>query len=240
MYKIALCDDNKEYVEYIAEKVKKYGVANSINFSVRTFQDSETLLEWIEEKKLFDVYFLDIEMPFHSGIELAQKIRESSNTAMIIFLTAYDSFAIDACGMNVIRYLLKDRVKYDLEKVLDELIIRLAQILSDKIYVIANQRKYLKLMQREIIYIYKHQKNAFFVMKDRTEVKERLSLEEVYQKLESPDMKWLDRGIILNIHHIKQVVGRKVIMTDDHEIVTTASHTMELKMVLNEYWGNLL
>lgn len=56
------------------------------------------------EKQQFDIVFLDIQMPSKTGLEVAQLINK--NTA-IIFVTAYDKFAIDAFKLNAIDYLLK-------------------------------------------------------------------------------------------------------------------------------------
>lgn len=51
-----------------------------------------------------DIVFLDIQMPGQTGIELAEKIADH---CVIIFVTAYDQYAITAFEFNAIDYLLK-------------------------------------------------------------------------------------------------------------------------------------
>lgn len=51
-----------------------------------------------------DIIFLDIEMPGQSGIELAEKLRPES---VVIFVTAYDEFAVNAFELCAVDYLLK-------------------------------------------------------------------------------------------------------------------------------------
>lgn len=240
MYKLAFCDDNIEFMEHIIEKVISYGNEKGIVFDIQKFGDSDSLMEQIEEKKLFDVYVLDVDMPNYTGIELAEKIREHSNTALIIFITAYDSYAVDACGINVVRYLLKNRIDKDLTGVLDELVVRLAKIHNDKIYVISNQRKYLKILQKDIVYAYKHQKNTVFVMTDGNEEKDRITLQEAFDKMNNPDMIWLDRGVILNRNHIRKVTSEMVIMDGGYEITAGDGRIKEIKKTLSEYWGKEL
>lgn len=53
-----------------------------------------------------DLVFLDIQMPGQTGIEMIREI-QSDILPMIIFVTAYDSFAVDAFEMHAIDYLLK-------------------------------------------------------------------------------------------------------------------------------------
>lgn len=54
-----------------------------------------------------DVLFLDIQMPGENGISLAKRINNYNNPPLIIFVTAYDKYAIDAFELHAIDYLLK-------------------------------------------------------------------------------------------------------------------------------------
>ncbi len=70
-----------------------------------------------------DLIFLDISMPQLSGIEVAQIIiREQQNKPYIIFVTAFEQFAVEAFEVNAIDYLLKPISKERLEKALDKII----------------------------------------------------------------------------------------------------------------------
>ncbi|MFR5631477.1 MAG: LytR/AlgR family response regulator transcription factor [Monoglobales bacterium] len=240
MYKLAFCDDNVEFMTHIVESVIAYGSRHGIAFDIQKYVDSDSLMEQIEEKKISDVYFLDIDMPNFTGLDLARMIRTRSDLALIVFITAYDSYAVDACGMNVVRYILKNRMENDIDNVLDELMIRLDRIHSDKIYMIVNQRKYLKIMQRDIVYAYKEQKNTFFVMMDGSKENDRITLQEAYEKLNNPDMIWLDRGIILNRYHISKITSENVIMDGGHVISAGDGRIKELKRILSEYWRDIL
>lgn len=66
-----------------------------------------------------DLVFLDIQMPGMSGFELIHEI-QSDIMPMIIFVTAYDAFAVDAFKVHAVDYLLKpvetDRLAEAIEK----------------------------------------------------------------------------------------------------------------------------
>jgi two-component system LytT family response regulator len=53
-----------------------------------------------------DLVFLDIQMPGMTGLELVENLQQD-NMPMIIFVTAYDAFAVDAFNANAVDYLLK-------------------------------------------------------------------------------------------------------------------------------------
>jgi DNA-binding LytR/AlgR family response regulator len=54
-----------------------------------------------------DVAFLDIRMPGLSGLEVAEAMTVSSPKTQIVFVTAYDQYAIDAFEKGAVDYLLK-------------------------------------------------------------------------------------------------------------------------------------
>jgi len=63
-----------------------------------------------------DLAFLDVQMPGMSGLELAEEIEDR---CQFVFCTAYDSYAIDAFGLNALDYLVKPVVPERLAKTLD-------------------------------------------------------------------------------------------------------------------------
>ncbi|MFZ5392591.1 MAG: LytR/AlgR family response regulator transcription factor [Patescibacteria group bacterium] len=71
-----------------------------------TMNNPEKALNLIKEKSI-SLVFLDINMPFISGIDLAQKIIRDFPTIIIVFVTAYDEYAVKAFELNAIDYLLK-------------------------------------------------------------------------------------------------------------------------------------
>lgn len=85
----------KELISMLKEfpEINIIGEANSVDLA----------LEIINEKKP-DVIFLDIQMPGKSGFTLLEKI---SSDIHIIFVTAFDEYAIKAFEVNALDYLLK-------------------------------------------------------------------------------------------------------------------------------------
>lgn len=54
-----------------------------------------------------DVVFLDVQMPGLTGFEVARRLLDLDAGAQIVFVTAYDSRAIEAFEVNAVDYLLK-------------------------------------------------------------------------------------------------------------------------------------
>ena len=86
---------------------------------LQVFQTSERALAWASEHRV-DVAFLDIEMPEQNGLSLARKLKEIDRNIRIVFVTAYEQYALDAFGVEAIGYLLKPYLREDVEKELEK------------------------------------------------------------------------------------------------------------------------
>lgn len=74
-----------------------------------------------------DVIFLDIEMPELNGIQAAELLHTQCPRAMIVFLTAYNSYAVDAFDLNALDYVLKPVNRNRLQKTIQRLTERLEE-----------------------------------------------------------------------------------------------------------------
>ncbi|MFA9466252.1 MAG: LytR/AlgR family response regulator transcription factor [Velocimicrobium sp.] len=103
-----IVDDEILVLEYLAEMIKELGVD-----IVGTFTSSRKALEKIPELSP-DLIFLDIEMPGINGIELAIELSDQLSGTNIVFVTAYNQYAIEAFRLNALHYILKPPAKEDI------------------------------------------------------------------------------------------------------------------------------
>ena len=68
-----------------------------------------------------DVMFLDVQMPGLTGFEVARRIIDAGLRTAVVFVTAFDQYAVDAFSVNAVDYLLKpvdaDRLEQTLDRV---------------------------------------------------------------------------------------------------------------------------
>jgi two-component system LytT family response regulator len=85
--------------------------------------DGEAVREAVARERP-DVLFLDIQMPLGSGLELARE-RDARTGPLVVFVTAYDAFALPAFEVDAVDYLTKPLVeaRFDaaLERVRDRM-----------------------------------------------------------------------------------------------------------------------
>lgn len=96
-----------------------------------------------------DIVFLDIQMPGLTGIQLAEKL---SPDTVVVFVTAYDRYAVDAFELNAIDYLLKPFEDKRFYKTLDR--VR-AQLANNNKTDYANLGEFIQQIQDEQFVEYK-------------------------------------------------------------------------------------
>lgn len=85
------------------------------------FTDSRKALRNIP-KLSPDVVFVDVKMPFINGIELSRKIKNFDENIQIVFVTAYEKYAIEAFKVNAVNYILKPITEEDLNVTVNRLL----------------------------------------------------------------------------------------------------------------------
>ncbi|HTR76598.1 MAG TPA: LytTR family DNA-binding domain-containing protein [Gemmatimonadaceae bacterium] len=167
-----------------------------------------------------EVLFLDIEMPGISGIEVA---RRASGRCHVVFVTAYDQFAVAAFEQGAVDYVMKPLNPERLAMAVDRLKARLAQAPADLASVIetlarrmdrpraplrwinASQNSELRLITVDEVCYFKSDAKYTRVVTAGQESVIRKPLRELAEELD-PDTFWqIHRSIIVNLAEIAAI-----------------------------------
>lgn len=108
IYKIAICDDDEDFVAKLQNQVSEILKNTGIAFDIAAFLSGEALLSHIKENSAgFDLIFLDIFMKEINGIDTAKAIRLTNDSAAIIFTTASAQYVFSGYEVQALQYLLK-------------------------------------------------------------------------------------------------------------------------------------
>lgn len=112
--------------EYPARQELRYALSGFDNVEIvgeaTNAQEAMALIRALD----YQVLFLDISMPGMNGLDLGAAIQELPRRPYIIFVTAYDEYAVSAFEVNAVDYILKPVEPKRLKKALDK-VIKLTQ-----------------------------------------------------------------------------------------------------------------
>lgn len=107
--RVAVVDDEQQEQERLKEYLTRFANENDTHLEVDLFHSGDALLQ--DYRLIYDVLFLDVEMPHINGIDAARRIREKDENVTIFFVTNMAQYAVDAFEVQAADYLLKP-VKY--------------------------------------------------------------------------------------------------------------------------------
>ncbi|MDP4146591.1 MAG: response regulator, partial [Bacillota bacterium] len=114
--KAILVDDENIALDSLAEALE--GIS-----SIEIIEKYTSPIRFLEELSIKkpDVVFLDIQMPIINGFSVAEEIIQMNINTMIVFVTAYDEYAIKAFEINAIDYVLKPISKVRIESTVNRI-----------------------------------------------------------------------------------------------------------------------
>lgn len=116
MYKLIIVDDEFDVRSRISQSIEKFDCGFEI---VGTYENGLDALEGVNQYSP-DLVITDIRMPFMTGIELIEKIRETKPLTKVIIITGFDEFdyAKQAIDLGVIGFLTKPILGDDLKVII--------------------------------------------------------------------------------------------------------------------------
>lgn len=110
--KLALVDDDAEIRSLLRAYVQRYNTEYGTSISTYDFTRGSDLLHNYE-RGVFDVIFLDIEMPGINGMETATQIRRIDDAVALVFVTHLAQFAVQGYEVQASDYIIKPLSYFD-------------------------------------------------------------------------------------------------------------------------------
>jgi len=191
-------------------------------------EDGGAALEAIGEHKP-DVAFLDIRMPGLTGLEVAAATAEATPATQIVFVTAYDQYAIQAFERGAVDYLLKPIARERLVATIARIKARVGQVgehgatlaallkeigaaLPPKpaeaplVWLTASSGKETRLIMVDDVAYFQSDHKYTTVMTEHGESLLRTPLHELMAKLDPNHFKQIHRSTIVNMRMVAAVV----------------------------------
>lgn len=235
--KIAVVDDDPLFLKNIKKIAFDYLTSKKIVAIIDEYSNHRLLMYEINEGTYYDLLLLDIQMDNNDidGITLSQNLRSINSNTLVIFVTSYMKYAIDAFKVKAFRYIPKTEMKVQLPSALEAAINEFEQR-KNSFYSIETITKYIKLYCSDIYYIFKNGKYSIIVS-SCGEYKVRKSLNEVYNELNSMEFIFVERGYIVNITHVDRMEDGKVFLDNDSVLQVSRNHAHLVKEKIAEYWS---
>lgn len=107
MIRIAVCDDNAFILQKLEAILSRIIINYDKNFKILKFTNGTLLLKE-HRLELFDIIFLDIDMPKMSGFDVARSLRCECSHCFIIFVTSHSELVYESLDFQPFHFVRKN------------------------------------------------------------------------------------------------------------------------------------
>lgn len=216
MYTIALCDDEEYFLTLLEEEILKNFHSHHINIQLLKFSNPYDCLCAFKES-IFQVIFLDINMPDINGFQLSSLLKEFSSDVEVIFITSFDDVVYQAFDYKPFGFIRKQNYKEEVRHQVDR-IIQLSQKQNANIVVEDRDRNCTYSLSINKIYFIENQKNYINIHTERNVYKKRQTMYSIEQELMPYGFIRTHSGFLINTKYWIGIKENMAILKNQTEI----------------------
>jgi len=212
----------------------EYPARQELRFLLSSFSDVEIVGEATNAQEAlalikaldYQVLFLDVSMPGMTGLELGAAIQDLPKQPHVIFVTAYDEYAVQAFEVNAVDYLLKPVETGRLKKAIDKVVksyqetppdngeevkpatgknkVDLSTIKIDRIPA-EKQGKTVLVAESDIFFAFTEQ-DYIYIKTHNDKLLTRFTLKELEARLNPQVFFRTHRCYLVNLHKVREIV----------------------------------
>lgn len=234
MIKIAVCDDEKNFVNQIRDILVSYGEEIGESVCIKEFYNGMALLEMYDCK--FDIVFLDIKMPELDGVKVAEEIRKRDSYVTIIFLTSLLGRAIDGYKVAASNFLIKPVGKKKLTKEIDKWLKGKIES-KQECLLVENRTGQYKIPVSSLRYIETYNRNLLIHTDNKAIVCCNRKLKDLKEQLEKYGFAQSHKGFIINLSYVDTTGANEITLVTKEVIPVSRAMKKEFMKQLARYLG---
>lgn len=207
MLKIAIVEDQPSASQRLTEFLQRYANENGDAFNITIFSDAMDFLGSF--RQIYDLVFMDIELPGMDGMTAARRLREQDSKVKLVFVTNLAQYAADGYEVDALDYLIKPLYYGNFELKMRRILAHWHE--NDESVLVTRQSGYQRLALSEVRYVEVRGHKLSYHTENGV-VSGSGSLLETETKLHPKGFLRCNQCYLVNPRHIKEVGGYTIVM----------------------------
>jgi DNA-binding LytR/AlgR family response regulator len=201
-----------------------------------------------------DLVLLDLQMPVMGGLDVIRNLKGGKHVPVIVIVTAFDKFALQAFDAGAIDYLLKPVGHQRLAEAVDRAkrvtgrgaIEKLAQLqeLADPLgaprtkRIVGRAGEEFFLLSAEEIYAFQAEGVVVWIVTAKHKYEATQTLKVLEERLRSTSFQRIHRNAIVNVDHVRKMSALTsqrwlITMTNDQEFIASKRQARSVRQLLH-------
>jgi two-component system LytT family response regulator len=201
-----------------------------------------------------DLVLLDLQMPEMGGLEVVRNLRHGTHMPVIVIVTAYDKYALQAFEAGAIDYLLKpvrserlavalERAKRLTEKEAAERLAHLQEIADQPATpqprrIVGRIGEEYFLLSAEEIYAFQADGEIVWIITASKKYLATQTLKVLDQRLRNTSFRRIHRSALVNVDHVRKMSALSsqrwlITLSNDQEFIASKRQAGSIRQLLN-------
>lgn len=228
MLRILLADDDPAFLSKMEHLLMQYSSQKHLNVQIGTYARDDISGLILQP---YDIAFLDIDFGNRrgAGIDLARRLRQKRNDAIIIFVTSYVEYAPEGYELRAFRYLLKTDVDTKLESYFAQAVEQFT--IKCEVISIQNNGEIINMAVDDILYLEseKHTVHIHMLGGKPDQYNCYASLQSFEEKLQPLGFLRIQKSYLVNMQHIKKLQCSEVVVENGITLPVSGKNYSEIK-----------
>ena len=182
MFKVAILDDDKTALMISSGAVEAFLKEKNIQYSLFAFSNPLNFLASAKEE-IFDLSFLDIDMPEMNGLGVAEELMNIKKDSQIIFLSQREDLVFECLKFHPFGFIRKSKLIEDFSSMMNQFYNTMMTAESDESKIdIIDKTRTITFKINEIVYIEGNRNYQKVVLKDGSAQNIRIPLGSLEEK----------------------------------------------------------
>ncbi len=243
MYKIAICEDDKDYIEFLKKLIVSTNIVDTSMLQFHDFISGEQLV--YEQKIDFDLVIMDIQLVKMDGYETAMTLRKMDSNFLLVFCSGVFTPVPKFFKANVFRYLEKsdsqEIMRNEMAAIMKEMVAR-----KDQPYIMCKYgrgKDQIRVYAESVLYIEKRNGGSTIIPHGKlkeaypTEIlrtnKDLNSLEEIFD--EAHNFVRLHDSYLVNMTYIMKVMIESIELVDGTTLTVSRARSKNFREKFAKY-----
>jgi DNA-binding LytR/AlgR family response regulator len=182
-----------------------------------------------------DLILLDVMLPGMDGFEICRRIREKNPSALIVYVSAYQQYALLCCQSHAFDFLLKPWTDQQLADCLRAIRLELVQRRSEPALQVTLGTRLLRLPYAQVLYFSKDHMSLTAHFTDGHQLAWRETAEDLLKRLPDGQFIRTHKSYIVSLRHIRELrwAEDRVVLDDGTELPISRRRETVLKGMLS-------